>query len=194
MRTAIKKQRTRTTAASIFALKMVTAGGARARKRGPTHIAGANGSNVGDPPLVELSGRAGGWRRFWEIAKNRTEVSVIEDVRAHGQKSEKLTLPKLRVALGWSRNQLAHVLNASDRAIVNWEAGAPMSPVYAAKFREVQSIYNELKQMMKPEEIGAWLLTEMDEFEGRTPADLISKGETGRVWASLFYLRSGMPD
>ena len=55
-------------------------------------------------------------------------------------------------------------------------------------------IYNELKQLMKPEEIGPWLLTEMEEFEGRTPADLISKGETGRLWTSLFYLRSGMPD
>jgi hypothetical protein len=34
----------------------------------------------------------------------------------------------------------------------------------------------------------------MEEFENRTPADLIGKGETGRPWASLFYLRSGMPD
>jgi hypothetical protein len=41
---------------------------------------------------------------------------------------------------------------------------------------------------MKPEEIGSWLLTEMEEFEGRTPADLIGKGETGQLWASLFYL------
>lgn len=96
--------------------------------------------------------------------------------------------------LGWSRNQLAFVMNASDRAIVNWEQGDPISPVYAAKLREIQSVYNELKQLMKPEEIGPWLLSEMDEFENRTPADLISKGETGRLWASLFYLRSGMPD
>ena len=34
----------------------------------------------------------------------------------------------------------------------------------------------------------------MEEFEGRSPAELISKGETGRLWASLFYLRSGMPE
>jgi len=69
-----------------------------------------------------------------------------------------------------------------------------MSPVYAAKLREIQSVYNELKQLMKPEEIGSWLRTEMEEFEGRAPEDLISKGETGRLWASLFYLRSGAPD
>lgn len=103
-------------------------------------------------------------------------------------------LAQLRADLGWSRNQLARVMNASDRAIVNWESGDPISPVYAAKMREIESLYGELKQLMKPKEIGPWLLTEMDEFEKRSPADLISRGETGRVWASLFYLRSGMPD
>ena len=118
----------------------------------------------------------------------------LHPARAVRSSSEKQSLAKLRAALGWSRNQLAHVMNASDRAIVNWEAGDPISPVYAAKLREIQSVYNELKQLMKPEEIGPWLLSEMEEFERRTPADLISKGETGRLWASLFYVRSGMPD
>jgi transcriptional regulator with XRE-family HTH domain len=103
-------------------------------------------------------------------------------------------LGKLRANLGWSRNQLAHMMNASDRALVNWEAGDPISPVYAAKLREIQSVFNELRKFMKSENIGSWLRTEMEEFEGRTPADLISKGETGRLWTSLFYLRSGMPD
>ena len=120
--------------------------------------------------------------------------AAIEEAGGNAGKSEKLTLATLRAVLAWSRNQLARLMNASDRAIVNWEAGDPISPVYASKLREIQSIYNQLKQLMKPEEIGAWLLTEMEEFENRTPADLISKGETGRLWASLFYLRSGMPD
>ena len=119
---------------------------------------------------------------------------AIQKAETGTAKSEKPNLTKLRAALGWSRNQLAHVMNASDRAIVNWEQGDPISPVYASKLREIQSVYNELKQLMKPEEIGPWLLSEMEEFEGRTPADLISKGETGRLWTSLFYLRSGMPD
>lgn len=109
-------------------------------------------------------------------------------------RSETLNLAKLRAALGWSRNQLAYVLNASDRAIVNWEQGDPISPVYAAKLRELQSLYHALQSLMEPEGIGAWLRKDLEEFEGRTPADLISKGETGRLWASLFYLRSGMPD
>jgi DNA-binding transcriptional regulator YiaG len=128
------------------------------------------------------------------LAKLQEINITIEETKTDGKKSEKLTLAKLRTALGWSRNLLAHVMNASDRAIFNWEAGDPISPVYAAKLREIQSLYHELKRLMKPEEIGPWLLTEMEEFEGRTPADLISKGETGRLWASLFYLRSGMPD
>jgi DNA-binding transcriptional regulator YiaG len=128
------------------------------------------------------------------FAKLQEINQAIQEADAEAAESEKLTLAKLRAALGWSRNQLAYVMNASDRAIVNWEGGDPISPVYAAKLREIQSVYNELKQLMKPEEIGPWLLAEMEEFEGRTPADLTSKGETGRLWASLFYLRSGMPD
>ena len=128
------------------------------------------------------------------FAKLQQVNQAIEEAERDTRKSEKLSLAKLRSALGWSRNQLAYVMNASDRAIVNWEAGDPISPVYAAKLREIQSVFNELKQLMKPEEIGSWLLTEMEEFEGRTPADLLSKGETGRLWASLFYLRSGMPE
>jgi len=128
------------------------------------------------------------------FAKLQEINQAIQEAETDPEKLGKLTLAKLRTALGWSRNQLAHVMNASDRAIVNWEQGDPISPVYAAKLREIQSVYNELKQLMKPEEIGSWLLVEMEEFEGRTPADLITNGETGRLWASLFYLRSGMPD
>jgi transcriptional regulator with XRE-family HTH domain len=120
---------------------------------------------------------------------NRLKINPVPE----GNRLAQL-LARLRADLGWSRNQLARVMNASDRAIVNWESGDPISPVYAAKIREIESLYSELKQLMKPKEIGPWLLTEMDEFEKRTPADLISRGETGRLWASLFYLRSGMPD
>ena len=80
--------------------------------------------------------------------------AALEGAGAEGRKSEKLTLASSRAALGWSRNQLAQVMNASERAIVNWESGDPISPVYAAKMREIQSLCNELKQLMKPEEIG----------------------------------------
>jgi DNA-binding XRE family transcriptional regulator len=107
------------------------------------------------------------------------------------------SIPKIaqvRAALGWTRAKLANVMNASDRAIVNWEQGEPMSPVYAAKLREIESLCKELQTLMKPKQIGPWLLTEMEEFENRTPSDLIARGETGRIWASIFYLKSGMAD
>jgi len=150
--------------------------------------------------VKERPGKAAQLKRSLEkereqlFAKLQEINQAIQEVEMDTKKSEKMTLARLRTTLGWSRNQLARVMNASDRAIVNWEEGDPISPVYAAKLREIQSICNELKQLMKPEEIGSWLLAEMEEFEGRTPADLISKGETGRLWASLLYLRSGMPD
>ena len=43
-------------------------------------------------------------------------------------------------ALGWSRTLVARVMNCSDRALVNWEQGEPMSAIYAARLRELQTI------------------------------------------------------
>ena len=40
---------------------------------------------------------------------------------------------------------------------------------------------------MPAPEVGRWLMTEMDEFDGLSPADLIRRGETSRLWASLFH-------
>lgn len=119
---------------------------------------------------------------------------LARSVKATNERADAAKLEKLRAELGWSRAELARLMNASDRAIVNWEAGEPMSPVYASKLREIRSVVKELKQLMKAGEIGTWLLSDMEEFEGQTPADLIRRGETGRLWESLFYLRSGMPD
>ena len=104
------------------------------------------------------------------------------------------TLIRLGEALGWSRTQLARVMNCSDRALVNWEQGEPISAIYAARLRELQTVFDELKELMKPQEIGRWLLTENEEFHGHSAADLIRRGEAGQLWRSLFYLRTGMPD
>lgn len=103
-------------------------------------------------------------------------------------------LIRFREELGWSRAQLARVMNCSDRALVNWEQGEPISAVYAARLRELQAIFDELKELMKPQEIGRWLMTENEEFHGHSAADLIRRGEAGQLWRSLFYLRTGMPD
>ena len=105
-----------------------------------------------------------------------------------------ISLAALRAALGWPRALMASVLNCSERALVNWEQGEPVSAVYAARGRELQSLYQQLASLMKPEEVGAWLNTEMEEFDGRSPADLVRHGETGRIWESIYFLRSGQPD
>jgi transcriptional regulator with XRE-family HTH domain len=113
---------------------------------------------------------------------------------AHRRETDAAALSRLREALGWSRPQLARVMNCSDRALVNWERGELISAVYAARLRELQSVYDELKKLMKPQEIGRWLMTENEEFHGHSAADLIRRGESGQLWRSLFYLRTGMPE
>src|SRR5712672_1524319 len=78
------------------------------------------------------------------LARLQEINQAIKEADTNAKTSEKLTLARFRAALGWTRNQLAHVMSASDRAIVNWEAGDAISPVYAAKLKEIQSLYNEL--------------------------------------------------
>ena len=103
-------------------------------------------------------------------------------------------LIQLREKLGWSRSFLALVMNCSDRALVNWEQGEPMSAIYAARLRELQDIHDKVRKIVKPKSVGDWLKSEMEEFAGRSPADLIQRGETGWLWESLYFLQSGQPD
>src|ERR1022692_3903062 len=78
------------------------------------------------------------------LARLRGLHQPVEEAGSETKKTGKLTLAELRAALGWSRVQLARVMNASDRGILNWEAGDPPSPVYAAKLREILNVYDEL--------------------------------------------------
>jgi len=68
------------------------------------------------------------------------------------------------------------------------------TPAAAGTAKKLQSLYKQLAMLMKPEEVGPWLNTEMEEFEGRSPADLIRRGETGRIWESIYFLRSRQPE
>jgi DNA-binding transcriptional regulator YiaG len=124
----------------------------------------------------------------------RTRKPVRPAMEPVAPRESTLSLVALRAALGWSRALLASALNCSERALVNWEQGEPISPVYAARGRELQNLYHQLATLMKPEEVGAWLNTEMEEFEGHSPVDLIRHGETGRIWESIYFLRAGQPD
>ena len=127
-------------------------------------------------------------------AVTRTRKPVRPAAESAAPRESTLSLAALRAARGWSRALLASVLNCSERALVNWEQGEPVSAVYAAGGRELQNLYHQLATLMKPEEVGAWLNTEMEEFEGQSPVDLVRRGETGRIWESIYYLRAGQPD
>jgi hypothetical protein len=127
-------------------------------------------------------------------AVTRTRKPVRPGVESAAPREATLSLAALRTTLGWSRALLASVLNCSERALVNWAQGGPVSAVYAARGRELQNLYHQFATLMKPVEVGAWLNTEMEEFEGRSPADLVRHGETGRIWESIYFLRAGQPD
>ena len=68
-------------------------------------------------------------------AVTRARKPVRPAVQSAAPREATLSLAALRTALGWSRALLASVLNCSERALVNWEQGGPVSAVYAARGR-----------------------------------------------------------
>jgi len=50
-----------------------------------------------------------------------------------------------------------------------------------------------LSRLMKAREVGRWLKEANPAFDGSSPAQLIERGETDRLWRMLYQVESGEP-
>jgi uncharacterized protein (DUF433 family) len=50
-----------------------------------------------------------------------------------------------------------------------------------------------LTEVMKKESLGKWLQTPNEAFDGLKPLEVIEHGESDRIWAMIYFLRSGVP-
>lgn len=58
---------------------------------------------------------------------------------------------------------------------------------------EHERLISALAEVMKRESIGPWLQSPNQSFEGVKPLEVIDRGEIDRIWAMIYYLRSGTP-
>lgn len=58
---------------------------------------------------------------------------------------------------------------------------------------ELEGLISALAEIMKRESIGPWLQTPNPAFDGLKPLEVIDRGEIDRIWAMIYYLRSGTP-
>jgi hypothetical protein len=54
-------------------------------------------------------------------------------------------------------------------------------------------LLDALARVMQPEQVGHWLKSPNQAFDGSTPLQVVGRGEIDRIWRMLYDLKSGQP-
>jgi hypothetical protein len=87
----------------------------------------------------------------------------------------------------------ARLLPISVRSLATLESGSPPTEVVARRLTELLRLTNALSEVMRRESLGKWLQTPNEAFDGLKPLEVIDRGESDRIWAMIYFLRSGVP-
>lgn len=88
---------------------------------------------------------------------------------------------------------LTRLTGYSERSVAKWESGMPPSAPARKQLTEVSRLFAALCEIMQPKEIGPWLKTPNNAFEGSSPLQVIERGEGDRIWWMLYLIESGEP-
>jgi DNA-binding transcriptional regulator YiaG len=99
----------------------------------------------------------------------------------------------LRRRLQLSQAVFARLLPVSVRSLATLEGGAAPTEAVARRLAELRRLTDALAEAMKEDSLGAWLQTPNAAFDGLKPLEVIDRGEGDRIWAMLYFLRSGVP-
>ena len=128
------------------------------------------------------------------IGRGRSEAKKKSSSR-QTEKSQNAPKPTaagtLRARLGLTQSQFAPVLPVSVRSLATLERGAEPTEAVARRLTELSRLVTALSEVMKKESIGRWLRTSNPAFAGSTPAEVVERGEADRLWAMVYFLRSG---
>jgi transcriptional regulator with XRE-family HTH domain len=100
---------------------------------------------------------------------------------------------EVRSALGVSRKLFSRMTGFSERAIADWESGKKLGTPALLRIKEMARLRVAMADVMRPASIPRWLETPCNGLGGLTPIECLERGETDRVWRTIFYLGSGVP-
>ncbi len=100
---------------------------------------------------------------------------------------------ELRRRLMLSQSMFARMLAVSVRSLATLENGAAPTDTVARRLNEVRRLTDALEEVMRNEAIGRWLNAPNAAFNDLKPLEVIDRGETDRIWAMIYFLRSGVP-
>ena len=94
---------------------------------------------------------------------------------------------------GIKRDLVSRMTSYAPRTIAAWATGRSIKGAAIQKITELKRLTTALEQLVEAESIGPWLQTPNQAFEGSTPAQLIERGESDRLWRMIHLLESGQP-
>jgi Predicted transcriptional regulator len=98
----------------------------------------------------------------------------------------------LRKFFNLSQERFAHVIGYTSRSVAGWENGAPISRHAVRAIQNLRSIKERLEALFEGKEIKRWLHTPNSMFNGKTPIDMMTRGETDRILQALIRLEEGI--
>jgi hypothetical protein len=106
--------------------------------------------------------------------------------------AQPLSVSTVRGRLGLSRKLFSRLAGFSERAIVDWESGKPVSEPGLRRIKELDRFRDRLSEVVAVDAIPAWLDTPNKAFDGLKPLEVVERGEIDRLWNMIFYLESGV--
>jgi hypothetical protein len=94
---------------------------------------------------------------------------------------------------GLKRDLISRMTSYAPRTVADWAAGKPLKGAALLKIIELKRLIKALEELVEPESIGPWFQTQNEAFEGSTPAQLVERGESDRLWRMIHLLESGQP-
>ncbi len=127
-----------------------------------------------------------------------TDVAPAKTTAGHGksapQQTDKDLVLQARKGLGVTQEIFAKMIGVSARSIAGWETGSPLKhEASRRRILEMIRLGSSLRDVMRPEFVSQWLVRPNEELGGYSPLHILERGETDRLWRSVFLLSSGLP-
>jgi DNA-binding transcriptional regulator YiaG len=125
--------------------------------------------------------------------RSKSKKTTSKGNAAVNTTSGKNRVLELREKIGLKQNEFAKLANISVRSLASFEKGQALSDSALRKFRETQRLIQALSEVIQVNSLKNWLLTPNPAFEDYKPLEIIVRGEVDRIWAMIYFLRSGDP-
>lgn len=127
------------------------------------------------------------------IAKKATVGKVGVKAKRVGTPLKAPRIADLRKLLQLKQSEFARLLPVSVRSLATLEKGASPTVVVSRRLVELQRLTGALSEVIQRESLGTWLQSPNAAFGGLKPLEVIDRGESDRLWAMIYDLRSGVP-